>query len=289
MDSLFDSRYALESFTELNLKNFSGNLLEWTECKCTLEVFCNHHSVSNDQRRYHLKFFYFERAHVTIEAFWISDSFFDHAYTSLKPRLGPPHFVFGAQVEKLNNHPPGEKLTSEQVFEFAQVVDVLLSLFFAENCFSDLQSSNKLPLVVSNWPINPCEQFFFNENGENTNDLIFCRNWLQQKEADYEWHHLLSPKQVETESEVTDKIKRTLNTYYLQRSDKSPNFFKKMILVAKVSSSEIVMLLHQKVKQRAIFVSEKKLFVKTWQLWYVKKTSFLLSKFEEDFVSFCTI
>ena len=97
---------------------------------------------------------------------------------------------------------------SASIIDFSQVVNSFVSVLSAEKCFSDLQSSSNLSLVVSKLPFNLRESWLgFIERLSVVNLITGFRDWLQQKAAVHE-RLLMSNTSTFAQLEQNDKLRK---------------------------------------------------------------------------------
>ena len=159
LQRFLENQIAHVSLPQFELDVFSGGPRKWPKWKRMFESICCKPSVSLDHRMRYLKHSTSGEANGTVDGFGYLGFHFDRAFASLQ-KVGAPHIIVGAQIEKLNKHPQVKMHNSASNIDFFQVVNSFVSVLSAEIFCSDLQSSGTLSLVVSKMPSNFRESWF---------------------------------------------------------------------------------------------------------------------------------
>ena len=131
-----------------------------------------------------------------IAEFSYSGVIYKDALTSLQRKLGQPHAIIGAHLDKLNAFPPLKMHNLENAISFSSAISGLVAVFKSLSFNDDLKSVNLLNQAVSKLSPNLKEAWSMHTVRHNWQrpTLLDFNNWLKEKAEGHERLRVLNSK-----------------------------------------------------------------------------------------------
>ncbi|XP_075256623.1 uncharacterized protein LOC142349095 [Convolutriloba macropyga] len=205
----------LNPLPKWNLSNYNGDPLLWHEWIGQFKSAIDSQNLSDAAKLTYLKGLLTGKAMKSIEQFAYSGALYNDAMKVLERKLGQPHAIVGAHLDKLNNYLQIKMHNSENIIAYASVISSLVGVFRSLSYEADLQSSSLVNQAVDKLPPNLKESWCSHivRNQWDRPTLLDFKDWLQTKSGTHDRMKTAKFKMKPEEPSFSSKTKTTSKVF----------------------------------------------------------------------------